>query len=418
MLNRFFKSNFVRSGVIFSIANFIVSVIGYVINLLIARVFSLENYGEYMTAMSYLLFMFVPINTFGFIVIQRLGKEKKEDRKSVALDLERWLFSELKTHLPLLLITSVVFSALVYFKGNLGLPAIIFILITTLLTAFQALYAGSLQAFKQFLLAGIFLIIIFSSKLLFSIGVIITNPNLINIFLAFIFSTLVGLGVGRQMISKGATESEKKITHKFLNVFSYLKRKQLLITLITTLGIIGLANVDIILVKKFLPADQAGLYSSISLLGKIILYVATPLSQVAFSFFTGSDSKHNSLLILVILTLVYLGIGTVSTVAYFFFPELVIGIIFGSKFLIISNLIWMAAIFGTLYSLVALYGQFFISKQSWWGALAFIGLIVQGSILFFNHNSLNQILSINIGVTFIILTALIGRIAFSDLKRL
>jgi len=418
MLHKIFKSSFIRSGIIFSVANFIVSVIGYAINLLIARVFSLANYGEYMTAMSYVMLMSVPITTFGMIVVQRIGRETTDNRQLVAAKLEKWLFSELKTHSPVLLLLAVVFSILVYFKGNLSLPAIAFVLTISLLTLFQALYSASLQAYKKFFLAGLFSISIFVGKLFFSVGVIVWAPTLVNIFLAFTISTLLGLIVGKKMVQKNYTEVSSAVSHTFLSVFDYLKRKNLIITLITTLGLVGLGTLDLILVKKFLSADQVGLYSSISLLGKIILYVATPLSQVAFSFFTGSDSKHNSLLILAFLTLSYLFIGSVSTVAYFFFPELVIGVIFGSKFLSISNLIWLAAIFGTLYSLVSLYAQYFISKNSWWGVAVFVGLLLQGLIIFFNHSSLSQIMEINIVVLFITLTVLVGRIAFSDFKRL
>jgi O-antigen/teichoic acid export membrane protein len=417
MFQKFFKSNFIRSSVIFSVASFIVSVIGYIINLLIARGFSLADYGEYMTAMSYVLFLSVPITTFGMIVVQRIGKEVSNKRKKVALDLEKWLFSELKTHFPILLIGSLIFSSLIYFKGNLGLPAIIFVIFISTLMLFQAFYSASLQAFKNFFLAGVFLITIFIAKLILSIGVIVVSPTLINIFIAFVLSTMVGLFFGKKMISKGQAISDKEISHKFLNVFNYLKRKQLLITLITTLGLVGLANVDIILVKKFLPADQAGLYSSISLLGKIILYVATPLSQVAFSFFTGSDSKHNSLLILILLSLAYIFIGGVSSLVYFFFPELVIGVIFGSKFLVISNLIWLAAIFGTLYSLITLYAQFFISRKDWWGTLAFGAVLIQFVVIFMNHGSLGEVMLINIGTSFILLTMLVGKLAFSDLRK-
>lgn len=418
MLKSLFKSNFVRSGVIFSVANFVVSVIGYLINLLIARAFSLADYGEYMTAMSYVMLMSVPITTLGMIVVQRIGREAKASRKSVAAKLEKWLFSELRSHMPILLFISVLFSILVYFKGNLGIPSIVFILTISLLTLFQALYSASLQAFKHFLLAGLFLISIYSIKLLFSLGVILFSPTLVNIFLTSVLATSIGLFVGKRMIKIDYEEGAVKATHSFLSVFDYLKRKNLILTLITTLGLVGLGTLDLILVKRFLPADQVGLYSSISLLGKIILYVATPLSQVAFSFFTGSDSKNSSLLILIFLTLSFLFIGGVSTGAYFFFPELVIGVIFGNKFLSIGNLIWLAAIFGTLYSLISLYAQYFISKNSWWGVAVFFGLLIQGIVIFFNHSSLSQVMEVNIIVALILLLVLVGKIIFGNFKRL
>ena len=89
MFQKIFKSNFIRSSIIFSVASFVVSIIGYIVNLLIARGFSLADYGEYMTAMSYVLFLSVPITTFGLIVVQRIGKEVTGKRKKLALDLEK-----------------------------------------------------------------------------------------------------------------------------------------------------------------------------------------------------------------------------------------------------------------------------------------------------------------------------------------
>ena len=227
MFQKVLKSNFIRSSVIFSVASFVVSVIGYIVNLLIARGFSLADYGEYMTAMSYVMLLSVPITTFGLIVVQRIGKEASGKRKKLALDLEKWLFSELRAHFPILIIGALIFSLLVYFKGNLGLPAILFVLTISTFTLFQAFYSASLQAFKNFFLAGLFLIIIFTAKLFFSIGVIIIAPTLINLFVAFALSMFLGLIVGKQMIRKGQYVSNKEVSHKFLNVIRYLKRKNL-----------------------------------------------------------------------------------------------------------------------------------------------------------------------------------------------
>lgn len=398
MFTRLFNNHFFRSGVIFSVANFIVSVIGYFINLLIARVFSLADYGEYMTAMSYIWFLSVPISTFGMIVTQRIGREISSQRKKVALDLEHWLISELKIHVLIITVFSILFFLIAYYKGNIGLAAIAFIFISTVLSLFQSFYTSAFQALKNFTLAGLILVVIIAGKLILSMGVVALSPLLVNIYLAFILATLIGVGFGRMTLFPTATQANQKVTHHFLNVFAYLKRKNLLITLITTFGIVGLASIDVILVKKFLPADQAGLYSSISLIGKIIIYLTTPLSQVAFSFYTGSESKQHSHLILIALTFLFGVIGGFTAIIYYLYPELVVNLIFGSKYLVISNLIWLAAIVGTLYSLVTLYAQYFIAKNSWWGALASFTLVCQTFFIYFNHADLKQVLMVNIGV--------------------
>lgn len=397
MFHKLINNSFVRSSIIFSIANFVVSVIGYLINLIIARAFSLADYGEYMTAMSYTIFLFVPVSTFGLVVIQRIGREVKESRVKVAILLERWLFREIKSNLLPILLLVVGFALFGFYKGNLSFPSILFVITMAVLTLFQSLYSASFQAFKMFLLAGVFLIVISIFKLILSIGVVMVNPSLIYLFLGIIAATAIGLFFGRSALFSGKDQkiNEERLI-SFSNIYSYIKRKNILIVLLTTLGIAGLANIDLMLVKKYFSPEQAGLYSSISLLGKIILYLATPLSQVAFSFFTGSDSRHDSFKILSLLIFSYLLLGSISTAGYYLFPNLIVDIIFGEKFLVIGNIIWLSAIFGTLYSLAVLFSSFFISKNSWLGAFSLPALVFQLIMISFNHQSLSDVLKVNI----------------------
>lgn len=417
MINRLLQSKFIQSSFIFSATNFVVSVIGYAINLLIARALSLGDYGEYMTAMSYIMLTSVPITTFGLMITQRIGSEPLKKRADIALQLETWLLNELRRFAPLLLMTAVAFSLVVFFKGKLSIPAISFILVITFLTPFQAFYSATLQASKKFLLAGLLLIIIFLGKLLSSVGVIILAANVVNIFIALSVSTALGLVFGKYVLLNQTSKKKSSVkATKFDNVFSYLNRKPLLITLFTTLGVVGLGTIDLILVKKFLPAAEVGLYSSIALLSRIIVYVATPLSQVAFTFFTGADSKHTSPKILVFLTIAYIIIGSGALAAYTIFPELIVTIIFGEKFLSISNLIWIAALLGTLYSVVALYAQYLISKQSWWGLVMVAGVIAQTGLLYFYHQSFQQIITISISVMLGLVVILGSRIGFGIIR--
>jgi len=399
MLNRLLKNKFVRSGAVYSVASFIVSVIGYLLNMIIARSFSLTDYGEYITALSYTIFLGIPLSAFSMVVIKRIGRAKEEDRISVAISIEQWLKKEIIQYSPYVLSIFLLLGAGIFFKGNMSFIAVLFILSSALVGIYQNFYASVLQSYKNFLVAGLFMITIFSVKMFLTIGVIVLNPTISLLFLAFITSGVFSIVYGRKVIRQ--TKKKKLVVKEvsFQRLTRYINQPSILIPLFTTLGIVGLANADVVLVKKFFNGEISGLYGSLSLLGKIILYVAAPLSSVAFTFFTGSDSKHQSIKILALLTLVIGGLGTAATIFYALFPTLVVNIIFGSKFLGVSHLVWMAAVFGSLYSLMNLFAQYFVAKSSKFAYLGILAVVFQTLGIYIFHSSLDQVLMINIGVT-------------------
>ena len=67
------RSHFVRGGVIFGSTSFLVSILNYGFNLLVARSFPLATYGEYMVALSLLGFCLACLlGSISILLIQKL----------------------------------------------------------------------------------------------------------------------------------------------------------------------------------------------------------------------------------------------------------------------------------------------------------------------------------------------------------
>lgn len=396
MIQRFLKNSFIRSSFIFTAANFLVSLIAYIDNLLVARTFTLADYGEYMTAISYLIFLGVPLTALGMVVVERIGRVAVEDREEVALSIEHWLEAQLIKLSPVLLLVSLVLAGGMYFKGNMSVMAIAFVLVCSFLGIFINFYSSVLQSYKTFWFVGVFSTLGSLVKLLFYVLVVFIRPQLFWLFSAYIVSTFVTTALGRYMIRKNVSVKKFKIT--FGQVHTYLRRKSILIPLFTTLGIVGLSNVDIVLVKKFFDSDTVGLYSSLSVLGKIIFYLVTPVSAVGFTFFTGSDTKNQSAKILTLLTFFIALFGLGSTLFYALFPAFVVNLIFGAKFLSVSHLIWLSALFGTTYSLMYLYSQYFVAQRSRFALLGIFAVVLQIIGIYIAHDSLYEVLLVNISI--------------------
>jgi len=389
-----------RSGFFYSVVSFGASFLAYILNLIIARSFSLSDYGEYMSATAYLTLFSIPLGALGMMTIKKIGSVDLAQRASLAKVIEKWLVRELISLMPLILLVSVGLGLLMFYKGQMSQSAIIFIILSTIAGVFFNFYASVLQAYKKFDWAGGFAIASILIKMALTIVAIYVFSTLQWLFGSFLMATILISIAGHWLISVLAKNETKEIKLnneiEFKKFFFYLSKKTVLIPLISILCIIGLSNIDVILVKKFFAAEDVGLYSSLSLLGKIILYITTPLSAVAYTYFTGSDSKDQSRKVLFIVTGLISLIGFCAVLGYGLFPNIVVKIIFGNKFLSVTQLVWLSAVFGALYSLANLYVQYFAAKNSIYAILGIIAIIAQVLGIYYNHQSLSQVLWVNI----------------------
>lgn len=402
LLKKLLNNGFLRSGFFYSVVNFGASFLAYILNLIIARSFSLSDYGEYMSAVAYLTLFSIPLGALGMMVIKKIGSVDPDQRVGLARIIEKWLARELMALLPLISVISLFLGVIMFYKGQMSLPAITFVLLSSVLGIFSNFYGSVLQSYKEFAAVGAFSVASVVIKMILAIAIIWLFPTLWWLFGSFLLAGVFVTGVGHWIIGlpyKKNHQEKKSTTEVQLGkVFSYLSRQSVLIPLVTTLGIVGLANVDVVLVKKFFSGEEAGLYGSLSLLGRIVLYVAAPLSAVAYTYFTGKDSKHQSRKVLLVVTAIISAIGFGAALGYGLFPNLVVKIIFGDKFLGISQLVWLAAVFGALYSLMNLYAQYFVAKSSKFAYLGILAVAVQTLGIYITHNTLQQVLLVNITV--------------------
>lgn len=146
-------------------------------------------------------------------------------------------------------------------------------------------------------------------------------------------------------------------------IISILNKDIFWITSLSILGISLLNNADIVYAKKFFTAHDAGIYSSWSLFAKIVFYVTGPLLNMTLIFFADNKKeKHGIVLKLLIGGLILLGVG--SFIIYQFLGSFVVSIFFGERFIRVIPILGKAAIFGSLYLLIAFINQYFLAKQS------------------------------------------------------
>jgi O-antigen/teichoic acid export membrane protein len=163
-------------------------------------------------------------------------------------------------------------------------------------------------------------------------------------------------------------------------------------------GQVIINNIDILLVKHFFPSDPAGVYAAISQIGRL-LYFASWFGVVNAMFPVAAaaspDQKKNHGIGLPLLLV--LGLSLIFIAGAALFPHLIMGVIFGARFIEIG---WLLALYATataLYSLSVVFIAYEMSRRianTGWLQLMFSGALVLGIGLF--HHSLHQVIMVRI----------------------
>ena len=167
-------------------------------------------------------------------------------------------------------------------------------------------------------------------------------------------------------------------------------------------GQVIINNIDILLVKHFFPSDPAGVYAAIAQIGRLLYFAAWfgvvnamfPVTAATRDKDQDENRKAHGiglpLLLVFGLSVVFVGIAGL-------FPHLILGVIFGSRFMDTGWLLPLYAVATGLYSLSVVFIAYEMSRRianTGWLQLMFSGALVLGICLF--HGSLRQVILVRV----------------------
>jgi O-antigen/teichoic acid export membrane protein len=180
-------------------------------------------------------------------------------------------------------------------------------------------------------------------------------------------------------------------------------------------GQVIINNVDILLVKHFFSSDPAGVYAAISQIGRL-LYFASWFGVVnaMFPVAAAASPEHKKANGIGLPLLLVLGLSLIFIAVAALFPHLIMGVIFGSRFIEIGWLLALYAVATGLYSLSVVFIAYEMSRRianTGWLQLIFSGALVLGIGIF--HGSLHQVIMVRI----VLMAAMLVLVALPFLHR-
>ncbi len=388
------KNEFFRGGVFLTISSTLINILNYFFNFLAARLLGPSGFGEISTLFSYLCITAVPIAVLTTLIIQKVSSVK--NRLTYARSLEDFFWLKINNWWFLIIIAFLLTPIIPRITNLSNITAYIFfpLIILSFLSSF---YSAAFQGLRFFFLFSVIQVGMAIIKLLGPILVAVGIDGLVTVILFLSLSSLMTMVVTKFFFHQKTKEIQfqptVQIERRLINI---LTRPQVFITGISMLSLILFNNLDVIFVKKFFLATDAGIYSSWSLFAKIILYIISPLSSISFVFFASKkDPAQNNKTLMTLLMFLTI-VGLVSFIGYSLFAPVIIGILFGNKFNAAIPYLSLASIFGSFYAAISFINYYFLAKKSRLALLLALFIPFYILFLFLIPRQLIQIMRLNI----------------------
>lgn len=233
------------------------------------------------------------------------------------------------------------------------------------------------------------------SRLLITVLAIIALPffeSSVIISIGIVISFIAGLFPFSKKITQASTIVQEKLTASksiiiFFGLTAFYELTQILIN-----------NSDIILVKHYFGNEQAGLYASLALIGRVVYFVAWMFVMLLLPKVIQLKKEGKDTLPILMKYVGYIFVLSATIVLFtWLFPEFVVRLMFGEQYVSISYLLWKYALATSIFAIANIFSYYFLSIDKYVPVIisAILGSIQIVLIIFF-HNSLGQVVEMQI----------------------
>lgn len=157
-------------------------------------------------------------------------------------------------------------------------------------------------------------------------------------------------------------------------------------------------NSDILLVKHYFPATEAGMYSSLALIGRVVYFVAWMFVMLLLPEVILRKKQGLNTTPTLFKYVTYIGaLSFMIVLVSLLFPKYIITMMFGEAYLSMAPLLWQYALATSLFAIANIFSYYFLSLNEYGPIMAsgVIGIIQVAMISIF-HSSLSIVVHIQI----------------------
>ncbi len=381
--------------------------VNYVYHFIMGRTLGVADYGNLASLYSLLYILsIVPISSSISIVKFISSSKTLKDQSAVYSGVKNLVF-RISFFSSLFILAMSPFIEKFLHIGNTASVALIApILFFSLLNLVNQ---STLQGMMNFFGVVVPNFVVSVIKLAIGLLLVLAGFGVVGAMSGVAISAIVGYLVSKFMIKRSNIKSTKpKLDTKAFLLYSCP-------VLLQALAFTAFFSVDVILVKHFFSAQEAGLYAALSTLGKIIYFAAQPITGVMFPIISKRHAIGEKYTKVLVASLVYtLGICVFALTVFLFLPKLAL-LLYGDQYNAAADkLVWMG-LFISIYTVASLLTNFFLSIGKTKIVILPISFsLIQIVAIWIFHNSLLEVIQISLTLMLVLVLALFSYLLYNS----
>lgn len=371
------------------------NVCNYLFQIIMGNLMEVEQYAQANTVVSLVGVLSIPTTIITmisarYIALNALNEEKTRIRSVISLMLKVATCVGLILAVVILLLLNKITSLFALDSRCYVIGA----LVITVANLCYSITSGTLQGLKKFFQYGMQSILIAIGKLIFSIVLVILGWKVYGIIAAILIGTLLAIVYGMRFMKKYVWSGKARVAEHGIDLKEFMHYS--IGTIVAQGCVIALTNGDILLVKAYFNDTEAGLYSSASVLGKIAMYVSTAIVATLFPMVVEKHQKGESTERLLGKAMLYGGGMAVACASgMLLFGKLVIGILFGERYLQAINILPAVCIYVVALTFITVMMNYLlaIDRVKVFGTVMVVSLVTIIVFSVWFHESVTQLMT-------------------------
>lgn len=395
LVRRLLKSELLKGSFLIFIAGNLGNLGNFLYSLSMVRLLGPEIYGELGAILSLLSLLAVPLSILSLVVV-----------KTVSSFYGRGEFDKLASFLrdqqAKVLLIGVIGAVLIICSGPLiqnflkldSFLPVLFLGTVFLVGGLSTVNKGALQGTLAFPSLTINSITEVAIKLLLSVVLVLWGLQLAGALAGPVIASLAGYLLASWQLRKIRKSAQTKEKTSLAAIW----REAFSPVLLTTLTLTIFFTMDVVLVRHFFTAVEAGEYAALANLGKVGYYIVGPIMMVMFPLISARANNGRSYLLPLLGGLVLsLGASLGIIFVFLFYGQPIINLLYGEKYLGAVPYLSLYSFYMAIYGLNAIL-TYFILSISYYRPIPVLFLIslLQGVLIFFFHQSIFRVIGVNI----------------------
>jgi len=422
MIKRIINDDFLKNNIIFFIGSMAVAVLNYLYHPILGRMMSVEDFGEVQSLISLFMQLSIFTGIFNVITVNVVANyEDEKERNRIISSLRRIAFCIAGVLFFMVVACSALLRDFFQFSSVYPFVILAFLLIAGVSFTFRKAFLQGISDFRAVSWAGIIsaagrlgfaaILVYFGWRSFGAISALLIAQGLALAYVYFKTKKTFNLSIfskpRRKVPLVGGIKPPTAIkyhTSDFVRSFSLRGKdgigavikteyRYAILIFLATSAITFLYTADVLMVKHWFAPEEAGLYSGIATIARIIFFATGSVSGVLLAAIKIKNAPEVNKKILkkgLILILLIAGAGLLI---FSVFPELIINILIGSRYTVLAPLLPALSLLLALVSLINLLFFYFLAlRRSIIFSASLAGPLVIILLSLFRHESLEQII--------------------------